>query len=368
MAGEGIASTTRLAKVTLAHWVKRLTDNAYKNNVALKVLKEKGLIESGVHGGQLRWPFRYTKFGLDPYIDGAQRTFARTQIEENAVLRWGGYEVKELITEFEKDQHGGKEAIVEVLKKRTKFMEEDANERLSGQIYVDGNLAANVTNRTWHGLESFMSWTAQTATDKLATTLNDTYGGQSYTGFNANAAVTDPEYGAWSPVIVNTNRTVAAATNAWADYADEYLRAGIIEACYGKDSKSMLDLILMTKDAYTSTLNLLDDKEQLNFNRGSDVGKASFGFPVHNGFEIDGVVCTWDIGLPATDVNSDTVHAYGLNTDRMKLKLLGPKTKMLWRLDMNYDPFQAADLLRIFVSGNLCFESPRYFAKFADIS
>ncbi len=372
MAGEGIALFPRLAKVTLAHWKREMADHAYKNNVFLKMLKaRKGVISAVDGGGQMRWPFRKKKFNIDPYIPGEVLQFDRTQIEENASLRWGGYLVKEAILDWEKLEHKGRAQIVEVLKNRLKFMTEDANERLSQQFYVDGNLAANAANRTFHGLESFMKITpgSQTNTDELATVLADTYGGHStsYTTFGGTTEV-DPEYGVWSPVIVNTNRTVGGSVRAFADYGDEYIRSGIINSTYGPNERDQIDAVILTKAAYQSTLNLLDDKERVNFMRGTGVGQVKFGFPVMNGFEIDGVPCTWDLGLPATDVDSDTVHGYGLNTHRMKLCLLGAAPKELWRTQTEYDVHQLATLLVLSLAGNMQVDSPRYFVKFADIS
>lgn len=378
MAGDGIGITSRIAKATLALWFKELQDHAYKNNVLLEILEKKGRVKKADGGGHLRWVFRKNKYALSPSIDASIREFARQDHVENAFLRWGAYEVTDVITEQEYDEHRGSAAVVELLRNKTRFMKEDANEAISQQLYVDGSLAANSTNRTWHGLESFMAITpgSQVNTDDLATVLADTYAAHSTvyqnTAFGASSSTpaTAPNYGVWSPVIVNCNQVDAsAATQAWSDFADVYIRRGLLHATHGKGKDDRPDLIVLTRTAYEQLCTLLSDKEQLNFSRGGEVGKAAFGFPLSDGIDLNGCAVTWDLGVPTPDASGDTVYGYMLTTGRVSLHLnMEGKGIGLWRMITDYEPAQAADLLRIRTSGNLMFDSPRYFGKFAAIS
>lgn len=369
MAGEGIGNTTRVAKATLAKWVKKISDQAVQRYILTTKLKQKGRIDFGNHGGELRWVFRYRYHDLQQHVDADNRQFERVRTIENANLPWRGYDVTDAITLREKDIHGGPEAVVEIFNNRKSLMEQSANQQLSKEWYKDGNAAGN--EQRFHGIESFGSTTGQTNTDALATTLNDTYAGHStsYTTFLASAVKgTDEEYGAWSPVIVNSNVHDSGGNNkAWADFADEYIRLGLIEATYGDTEFDRPDLISLRPDSYRALLNLLDDKERITFVRGSDLGMWKVGNMKY--LELDGCLVGFDFGIPSTDPAGNTVHGYGFTTSRMKLKVLGSKkAKSLWRIFMNYDPHQNADLIQLHLSGNLCFESPRHFIMFKELS
>ncbi len=372
MPGSGIGITDRVAKVTLAHWARHVSDQAKNRFPLLKVLSQKGRIKRGKHGGELRWPVQYKQHSLVPHIDAQAQTFDRFNEIKNANLRWAGLECVDAITHQEKEENGGEEAVVKIFASRAKLMQRSALQQFGKKPYVDGDSA----DREFHGLESMMSLTGQTATDALATTLNDTYAGlsTSYTAFKAGAVKgTDEEYGVWSPVVVNCNRTVSGSTRAWSDFADEYIRKGLIEATYGDAEEDCVDLIMLKKQSFEEFLNLLDDKERVNLVRGSDPQGAAYGFNPKRFVHFDGVAVGWDFGVPATDSQAglDTVHGYGLNTDMMELCLLGKsggKGDTIFSVKTAYDPYRMADLIRLICLGNFKFESPRHFIKFAEIS
>lgn len=371
MAGEGIAITQRAAEVTIAHWEKKISDQAKQRFVVLDALTRRGRIKRVTGGGQIRWPVMYDYHELRAHVDGKEQVYDRFNGLDNAVLPWAGYELTDIATFEEKEQNGGEAAIVKILNDRAPHMMKSALQRFGRKFYVDG--PASSQKREFHGLESMMSINAvaQVATDEFATTPNDTYAGigTSRTSLNSAAVAGDPSYGAWTPVVVNCNRTSGGSTLNWDQYADEYIRAMLIEACYGDGEEDMIDFVPLRKSSFKSLLNILDDKERVNLVRGDQV-RVGYGFKPTRFLDFDGAGVTWDFGVPATDGAGDVVHGYGLNLDAMSLKLLDsePKKNRIFRLRKGFDPTREADLFRLVCLGNFCFESPRHFGKLAEIS
>jgi len=366
--GVGVGVSQRVALTTIAKWMKKLSEQTQEKYAFLKKLQQHNNIEYGCSGGELRWVVKYRDHDLAGHIDGAPKQFQRIKTVFNAALPWRGYEASDVITLQEKYEHGGKEAVVEIFNNREKLIREGLQRQLGREFYKDGNATGN--EQTFHGIESFMSMTGQTASDELATTLNDSYAGTStsYTSLKSTAIKgTDEEFGVWSPVLVNTNRTPSGGSQrSWENYADEYIRLGLLEADRGGVAGEMIDLILLTKTSFRQLLNVLDDKERLAVMRG-DSEMAKFGFK--NAVSLDGVDCMWDAGIASTDAASDTVHGYGFNMSKVKLKVLGgAKSKSLFNARVTWNDDYAATRLYFHLLGNLCFESPRHFVKFADIS
>jgi hypothetical protein len=371
MAGEGVGVTQRVINTTISNWADKISDLAVNRYILLALLKKKGLIKFGQHGGELRWVIRYRDHDIEGHVDGAAKTFQRVLTTKNMNLPWRGYESTEAITLMEKLQNGGKEAVIKVLANRLPLVREGLMRRLSREWFKDGNATANAAAQTFHGFDSFTSVNTQTDTDRLATTPNDTYAGQStaYTAHKSGAVKgTDEEYGATSPVLVHTGYDPGSGALAWSSYADEYLRHGIIEACYGSAPEDMLDLILLNRDAYRELLNLADDKERLVFDRGEGLDVVKMGFK--HFVEFDGVSVGWDASVPDTDDHGDTVEGYGFNTDQMELCLLNPGGEGggLWAHNTTFNSDHQADRMYFYCLGNLKFKSPKFFAKWADLS
>jgi len=367
--GVGVGVSQRVALTTIAKWMKKLSVQTTQKYALLKKLQMHGNIEYGCHGGELRWVVKYRDHDLAGHVDGAPKQFQRVKTTFNAALPWRGYESSDVITLKEKYEHGGQEAVVQIFNNREALIRDGLQRQLGREWFKDGNATGN--EQTFHGIESFGSMTGQTAADELATTLNDTYAGTStsYTSLKSNAVKgTDEEYGVWSPVVVNSNRTPSGGSlRNWEDYADEYIRLGLIEADYGGVAGEMVDLVLLTKTAFRQFLNIADDKERINLSRGSELEMVRLGFK--NAVELDGVPVMWDNGIAATDGASDTVYGYGFNCSKVKLKILGgSKSKSLFNARVTWNDDYAATRLYFHLLGNLCFESPRHFIKFAAIS
>lgn len=368
MAGEGIGVSERVAATTIANWTKKIDDTLKRNYAFFAALDAKKRVKFKQSGGELRWPFQYKDHAISGYVDMGQKTYQRVERVKNANLPWRGYDSTEAISLQEKLENRGKAAIVEIFKDRAASIRKSLMRQIGANIHKSGASTNGVALNRWHGIESFGNVTGQTATDDLATTPNSTYAGQGcgYTAQNPNAVAGDADYGVWSPVIVNCNQTVSGSTAAWSDYADQYIRRMILEAQYGPSADEGLDMVFLRKSSYEDLLNILDDKERIQVQRGQGLNLVEFGF--RHMVMIDGVVVCWDRGVPSTDEQStpDTVHGYGYNFDEIELCMLNDSS--IWEHEKDWTMAQGAWVLYFYSLGNLKFTSPRYHGLLKEIS
>lgn len=358
MAG-GLGISSRVAKTTIEEWARVVSEETEKHLPLIKLLRSRGRIKQGAaSGGGMRWVVRVDDHSLTGFKDMTPINYERVNTKVNANLPWRGYQVTDAISLREKLEQGGPEAMIKIFTNREEVMRRGAIRGLASKFYQDGNLAANVANEEFHGIESFMAIGTQTDADVLQTTSNDSYAGLSTARGALGTGTNDP----WTPVVVSTDVDPGGGVEAWDSFADEYLRRGIIESTYGGGPGDMIDLITLTKASYESFLNLLDDKERLNVTRGSGFGKSNLGF---KGVAFDGVDVIWDAAVPATSTNdAATVRGYGWTIDQMELRLLNKGNLFTGRT--TYNDLMAADHIFLYMVGNLKF-NPRHFVKFADI-
>ena len=368
MAGEGVGVTERVAQVTISKWTKKVSDLAVQKFAFSAMLKAKNKIKYGCKGGEIRFPIRYRDPEISGYVDMASKNFQRRQLHKNAVIEHRGYESTEAISLKERLQNGGNDhsVIVDIFSQREEMLRKGLMRQLGSRWHKDGDSTTGLAESRFHGIESFGAFGTQTSSDKYVTLPNDTYGGfgTGYTSLDAAAVAGDAGYGAWTPIMVNCNRDPGSGTRTWSSYADEYIRSGIIGASYGAMSEEQLDMILLNKGAYEDLLNVAASKERLNFTRGAGVAMVKLGFTQF--LELDGVQIGWDFGVPTTDENSNTVHGYGYNFDRLHLDLLNKK--QLWEVKFDWSSAQAADLIYFYCLGNLVFDSPKFHAIFKNLS
>lgn len=362
--GDGVGVTQRVQKVTIAKWVKRLSDLTKRKLVVFAKLEKAGMITGGGSGGQIRWPVETGEHALNPFIDGRPVSFERFESEENAFLDWRGYHLNDFITRQEKLENGGPEAMVKIFDGKSKKIQRNAMRRLNYEIYKDGNAAANVAANAIHGIESFMSTGAQTVGDELATIHDDTYANLSTAigGLNAEANFTR----IWTPVVVSTNKQVAGANVTWEQAGDEYLRLANTKGSYGNGDDENFDLCTLNEDAWLDLLNILDGKERIVVNRGSSVELVSMGFK--NSVEVDGLPVTWDRAVPTTDADAvaGSVKGYLWTTKQMELHLLGPGNQ-IFKVDVTFTSTHQGDEIFVWTLLQMRFESPKYFGKLVDL-
>jgi len=341
-------------------WTKALSDETIERHPLLRLLQEKGAIKYGASGTKAKWTVKFKQLDLTPYADMDVLTFARNTVTKTAELDWRGYKLTDAISELEELQNAGSdEQIVNLFESKLDHMKSDASDQLGVEFYRDGNLAGNESRL--HGIESFMGLSGTSSgASALATTISDTYAGLStIPGNYGGASSADREYDFWSPVIVNSTYS----TETWATAGVSQLRRAILYTNHGVGRQHQLDLFLTSRADYELLLTQLDDKQRQII---PSAGLAKFGFP--NMVSVDGVEVTFDPDMPTSDAAGDVVNAYGFNTSQMDFKLLGKK-KMLW--NASGDTFREENQTKRFwlgLWGNLCFKSPRHFAKIAAIS
>lgn len=371
MAGGGVGTNTRVAKVTIEEWAKMVSEETEKHLPLLALMKKKGRIKTGCSGGQMRWIVRIKDHQLQPFPDAVPVNFQPLDTKESATLPWRGYYASDTITLREKLEQGGPEAMIKIFADREAVIRRGITRGLASEFFKDGNLAVNSAAETFHGIESMMSIGTQVDADVVASVNNDTYAGLS----TAVAGLDATNDRVWTPVVVNCDRTPSGGSQqTWANFADEYIRTGLLRATYGDGPDDRPDLVLLTRTAYEELLNLMDDKERIPVVRGASEDLVSLGFKNH--IELDGCPITWGAEVPATDASpylgggtTSTVNGYFFTTGRMELKVLGPASgKSLFTSKVTFNDSYRADNIFMHLLGNLKFESPRHFGKLANIS
>lgn len=368
--GDGIGVSERVAQTTIAEWAKKVGEETTRNLILFAMMQKKGKISYGHSGGQMRWVVRKAEHPTSGFPDMQPITFERLNTKTNAFLPWRSQKASDLITLREKLENSGPEAMIKAFEDREGLIREACIRRMAELVYVDGNEASAEADDQFHGLESFMGITdgSQTATEIIATVHSDTYANLSTTVGSVGGSATDTKTNRlWTPVIINTSQNPGSGTKAWADYAIEYIREMLIRGTYGQGPGDRMNLVILSRQSYTDLLNLMDDKERILVNRGAGEELVSLGFK--NIVEVDGTPVTWDFACPTTDVDSNTVRGYGLNTDKVEFCVLGPKSQksiFAGRVDFNVS-FQS-DCVFLWCLGNYKFQSPRHFGKLVDIT
>ena len=347
----------RILKSTRENWSENLADETIEHHPILALLKAGGRLKTNCDGTDLKWTILYKERGLIPYADFDDLSFIRQDLLQTATLDTRGYKMVDAISEKEMLQNKGKHAIIKLFGKMADDMKKNAGTRLCAEFYVDGNATGN--SKRLSGLETMMSMTGQTAADREATTLNDTYAGLSTAKGAYGGAQGDRHYDFWSPMIVSTNAT----GYTWAANADQHLRYAITQMTRSQMKDESLDLIQLTRSAYREFVDLLSTTERVIVNK-EDVGIRKFGFKDVVSF--DGVDVTFDPDIPATDANSDVVSGYGFTTGKMEYCLLGDS---LWHASGDdFDVTRQCFTWWVGNYGNLRFQSPRHFAKFVALA
>lgn len=350
----------RILQTTRENWSENLADETIEMHPILKLLQSEGRIKYNCSGTDFKWTIQYKEAGLVPYTDGDDLSFVRQELFQTALLDTRGYKATDFIHEREMLQNKGKHAIIKLFESQAERMKDMAGNKLCAEFYVDGNLAGN--ERRYHGLESFMKITpgSQVAANDEATVLADTYATLSTVkGAYGGTTAAQREFDFWSPTIVNTNKT----GTTWAANADQHLAYAITKMSRSHAKGESLDLVLCTRSAYLAFKNLMRSKERVMVS-DAEAGIRKFGFK--DVINFDGVDVTFDPDIPATDVDSDVVYAYGFTINKMQLCLLGDS---LWHASGDqFLPVKQGWGWWVGNYGNLKFQSPKHFAKFADVS
>lgn len=358
-----------IAATTLPKHIREVEDAWMRNHRFLGLIQSRGRVSYNNGGRGFDWPVRYMTGEVEGYTGTNPRNFAAKNRHMVANLHYRGYIASAFVNDHDLEANKGEEAIVKVYDNMVSHLEDDMNEALATQPFIDGNATGNT--QFWHGIESFfgtngtinISTGAQrsaNAADKCGypsdtyagiSTILGTYGGANQSGMIWPLGIADSQYDFWTPLIVNyTSTAFSPATHTWATQGDEAMRFAILNAQRNKSDQGGVSHIFLERTLYGDMLNLMDNKEQINITTANELRALGF----NNTFVYDGVEVTWDVAVPAG-------VGYGLNFNCIELMCMqgsllnveGP----VWDIDAGGSKALVKTL------SNLKFKSPRNFFK-----
>jgi len=374
------AATVRVLNTTLQKWTKGFSDETEETHPMLAALKKSGKISYDDSGTQYEETIKYKRLTLSGYGDLQTLSFARNNLFQKMVLPWRGVKMTDAISDLERRQNRGMEAIAKIFASKLEKMKEDANDDIGRYFYFAGTEDSNTVPQ---GIQSFMSSTGELSGDAFATTLDSTYAGLSTargafggavkgggTESGVNFESNDPEWDFWSPVKVNATYDDGTGAKSWANDAVELLGRAITHATKGSGRSHHLDLFTCGRAEFQQLKESQRSKERIIVDPGPSRSLlVSLGFK--NVIQIDGVDVIIDPDIPGTNLNSDTVYAYGWNFKKMKLCLLpdpemkGGAARQFWNSHgVFFDPHDQSYKYWVGLWGNFVFK-PRHFAEVA---
>lgn len=391
--------TTRTLTTIIRKHFREVEEEMLREHRLTAKLENDGRIITGVGGAGFDWPVQYRLHNVVDNNGTDPRNFVAQDLWLLANLEYRGYQVTDAISKKEKAAAKGQEAVIKVASGLVDRLKTSIRETFARELYVDGEAAGN--SKRIHGIESMMGistgagtihegWSYNaTAADVAAGTTEDAtnttyvmapsdtyaglstalgnYGGSQLTGVFP-LGVAEPQYDFWAPLVVNTGSDYFdGTTDGFSSNAREALSFGILNSQRNSAMSDQMDMVLMDRALYFLARNRLTDAERIIVT--NKTGLRSFGFK--HVFEIDGVECSWEYGIPLTSTvrTAGTVlapAAYGYNTANMTLysmqnelfKVEGPE----YDIDTQHDKV-VVDFL-----GNLKFSSPRRFVKWVRYS
>jgi len=369
----------RTAATTLADHI-RDEEQAWMKNYQLGALLEANGRISYNHGGRgMTWPVRYRKHAMEGNTGETPRNFARKNLWKVAALpNKRGYQATDSISKGEMLENRGEPAIIKLFDDFVERISESMKQGVGPEFYIDGNATGN--EQSWHGLESAFGAT-QTVTAGTAGAVartanaadfvgypNDTYaelstvlgneGGEGDPVATWPNGVNDPEFDFWSPLLVNyTCSGFSGAADTWAAQGDEALRFGIIHGQRNSLQDGQMTNVLLDRNLYFQLLNLIDNKEQLNVNRGEDWSLVRLGFKNVVGF--DGIEVSWETGIPAN-------VGYGLNYKNIELRCM--EDTIFKSEGPFYDEHTQNYNAVVYTLSNMKLNSPRNFVKYLTLA
>ncbi len=322
----------------------------------LTSIERRGNIETNVSGRGMDRPVQYRLHNVSDNDGTTPRTFAPANLWKVANIEYRGYQATDSITKKERKENRGKNALIPLLKNMKKRLQTSIMETIANQVYIDGEATGNT--KKFHGLNSMFgvsnngtadigydhrNATAMTENPLDGSTANDelnivmvpsdtfyglstvlgNYGGSMNSGTWPDG-VCDPQFDFWSPLMINVNSdffttAAGASVSGWDGYPVEHIRYGLTH-CRRNKLEEQVDTILMDRTIEIKVKNkLLSGVERVIVN--SDNGLRSFGF--NDVFQIDGVDCTTEYGIPVTSTDRGTAvnvpSAFGVPIKQMSI-------------------------------------------------
>ena len=387
-----MASPTDWARVIATTIVNHLREEevaTFRKFKVFALLESSGNIVMNQSGRGFDWNVRWKNASVTGNSGDTPRTFSRVNMFKKPELPWKGFVATDAIFRREMLENRGQQALVDVAGKMAERLQESLEQHLAYQPYKDGNANDN----DFHGLESFMGYTAGTtineadATSPFASRTGSTsdrfgYPDDTFAGLNTKLGVygggrvggpatplaatpkwpnhaVDPEADFWTPVIVNYNATglnkAAASSQSWAKNCTFAMREGIHQTKRNDSVQGQIDMIALDRSLYIQFLNTYRDSERLVVSKEN--GLKALGF--NDTVTLDGVEVTSEYAVPAG-------RGYGFSIGNMQLRCL--ESQLMVAEGPFFDEETQAYRYACSTLGNFYFKSPRNFFALAPVT
>ena len=353
-----ISGTPRITAVAINKYIRKLSEPIMVNARLLGVLKAKGRITFNHDSSDIRWRVRYKRATPTASVGyPINVTFDLPNRITTAVLPWRSYVLGEAIPKLEKlIGRNDDTAFPRLVENTVKWMMEDFQYYFQRTLYADGEGGTYDI----HGLESFFGYSGLVSSSKVGNP-NDTYaglstalgglGGALISGYYPEG-VFDPEYAAWSPIIVDWDNSAfdVGTSPTWGSNWRRAVRYGRtwLQALQGVDP----DIMIMHPEMERAARDATDAIAELQVTAKSQVVDLGIKTLMFEGLEM------------LSDPFAPAKAVYLLTTDKMELMSM---QSQLVELHKTTDPY-ATDTLMLDFFGNLRVDSPAFFVKLADIS
>lgn len=378
----GPADWSRVIGATIVNHLREEELATFRKFKVFAALEASGNVVMNQSGRGMDWNVRYRNTPVSGNSGDTPRTFSRQSLWKRAELPWRGFVTTDSIFRREMLENRGQEALVNIASQMAQRLQESLEQHMATQVYADGDAAGKEND--FHGLDTFMKYTAATTIDSSSTSNpfatrnsantadkffapNATYAGLRtnlgyYGGGRLSGTKTwpvcpvDPEADFYSPVLVNYNATGfnSGSANDWAENCIEATREGIFQCKRNDTREAAIDMVILDRNLYIQYLNRLNSTERALVTRST--GLRAYGFT--DVFEQDGVEITSEYAVPAD-------RGYGISIGNMELHCLESQ------LFTAEGPFFQEELnsyrYSCSVLGNLRFRSPRNFFLLAGL-
>ncbi len=327
---------SRAAYSTTARHLSTVENNAMRNFPFLALIEASDRIESNCSGRGMDWRVKYRNHDVEGNRGEGPRNFVRKNLRTMAYLQYRGYQVTDIIYRKEMKENRGPEALVKIMENFRSDLQDSLQQQLGRACFIDGEATGN--EDTWHGFDSMYGILAaktlaaagtgsqnRSQADVLAVP-DDTYagidtdlqalGGEQESGVMWPLGVADPEYDAWSPMVLIHDstyfNTAIGGSPTAGQILEEVIRFGIINAARNATLDQQITQVLLDRSIYQTLVRQFAGRERLVVNKGDNpVALGSLGFK--NVLNFDGVEVTWDAAVPSN-------RGYGFNINGIDLK------------------------------------------------
>ncbi len=373
-----MAEWQRLTATTIAKYGRGVEDMLMAKRVLLAMMKKDGQVVYNSTGLTRNWQteHRLSQFAVN---NGEQTVSpARQNRFQQPSIDYIGYTMADAMTKREELKNKGPEALVDYYANMAKYLNDDAFQRLSEELYVDSTASGNAGKLS--GIETLMVCNGTiniTSGAQRSANAADVVGSpnQTYAGLLTNlgnysgtwgtqsgisntwpAGKGELGYDFWAPIVVNTTSTAWGGTTAtFADTCVFCTRFAAIQMQRYESNRGSTKTILYDRDNFRVYLNKIDSKERIAVSSNS--GLRALGFD--DAFRQDGVDIYWEFGMPAG-------NGYGFNAEKMYLHSMQDKIFKsegpIWKPENRYY-FVILDFL-----GQMQFCAPRFFCKLTSLA